>query len=459
MAVAPYFVISPNTLLSLVGFLRGSALDEIEPSAAWRDARVDVLIPALNEERTIVLCLDSLLGQTLQPHRVVLVDDGSSDRTVELCRQFSEANGLDIDIVRRAQPIGKTPSVKEGARRFDADIEFVLDADTVLVSDDYIERTVREFYKDPRIASVCGFVLPMRENDRAAMAGRPRIAAFLKNRGDVELVLRRHPLHRLARRITNVYRDALYYFLQQFVYRGQMALYGTIINPVGCAVAYRRGYLRGLFDRYEPILGDDLTFSEDIFIGFAFLEQGYRNVQIPDVFVRSEEPEAQQVPRQIFMWSSAFLQSCYYFPELVLSPFKVFKRRAHARTHPAIVAEDGLVDTSAESPEAQIDFTRRYGRAIGWAILLSAVEKISFPFVLLAMILLNWWQVLGLTIAAETAVQVLLVLVFAKGRRMEHIGKGLIATPLRYGSMMFDLVTITRFFAEILFVREHHWRK
>ena len=77
-----------------------------------------------------------------------------------------------------------------------------------------------------------------------------------------------------------MYREVLYLFLQRFVYRGQMVFFGTITNPVGCAVAYRRKYVEALFDFVGPVLGDDLTNSEDIFIGMGMLNEGYRNIQL-----------------------------------------------------------------------------------------------------------------------------------------------------------------------------------
>ena len=118
----------------------------------------------------------------------------------------------------------------------------------------------------------------------------------------------------------------LYLFLQRFINRGQMALFGTTSNPVGCAVAYRRKYLTALFDHFEPLLGDDLTNSEDIFIGLAMLNEGYRNIQLTDVCARTVEPEVQRLPRQVYLWSSAFLQSSFYFDALLKSPFKAHKR-------------------------------------------------------------------------------------------------------------------------------------
>jgi hypothetical protein len=34
-----------------------------------------------------------------------------------------------------------------------------------------------------------------------------------------------------------------------------------------------------LFDHFDPTLGDDLTNSEDIFIGMGMLDEDYRNIQ------------------------------------------------------------------------------------------------------------------------------------------------------------------------------------
>ena len=130
--------------------------------------------------------------------------------------------------------------------------------------------------------------------------------------------------------VTNLYREVLYLFLQRFVYRGQMVFFGSIMNPVGCAVAYRRKYVEKLFDHFGPIFGDDLTNSEDIFIGLALLNEGYRNIQLTDVYARTVEPLCTRLPRQVYMWSSSFLQSCYYFDPLVRSPLRSSSARCFA---------------------------------------------------------------------------------------------------------------------------------
>lgn len=79
MTTLPYFVFSLSTILSLGGLFRGPDPTRPTPVEDWRQATVDVIIPALNEEHNIALCLVSVLRQTVRPRRIVLIDDGSTD--------------------------------------------------------------------------------------------------------------------------------------------------------------------------------------------------------------------------------------------------------------------------------------------------------------------------------------------------------------------------------------------
>lgn len=463
MATTPYFILSPNTVLSLIGLLRGPDKTLPTPSDDWKTATVDVVIPAFNEESNIPLCLASLVRQTRKPRRITLIDDGSQDRTVEYAETFCKLNGMELTTIRRARSIGKTPTLKRQSRESDCDVEFILDGDTVLESENYIERIVEELYKGAGIASACGTVLPLRDRDRRAMLETDALKTFLGAQPEASIYPRVGWFHHLQRGITDLYRDVLYYFLQKFVYRGQMAFFGGILNPVGCAVAYRRKVLKALvFDRYEPILGDDLTNSEDIFIGFAMNDNGYRNIQLTDVYARSQEPEVGRVPGQIYLWSSSFLQSCYYFDELMRSPFKALRRYRRRKVEEAELAK-GLGDKRVrQEPYRQTfgaDTTAEYGRPIGWVLFMSAFEKVAFPTALLIMILLQLWEPLAVTLVAETAVATGILVTVAKGHRLQYLFKGLLVTPLRYAVLLFDLVTIGRFAADLWLFRNRRWRK
>jgi glycosyltransferase involved in cell wall biosynthesis len=519
VATIPYFVFSPSTLLSLSGFLRGP--DPVRPTPAedWRAAKVDLVIPALNEADNIVLCLASVLRQTLRPRRILLIDDGSTDGTVERAKAFCAYHGVELTAVQRRAPIGKTPTIKRQARELDSDVEFILDADTVLESETYIERTVQELYQAVGIASSFGTILPQRKKDRRAAENVPEVQRFLQAHPAPHPPTRTSPIHDFARGVTNLYREVLYLFLQRFIYRGQIVFFGTTANPVGCAVAYRRKYVRALFDHIGPILGDDLTNSEDIFIGFSMLNEGYRNIQLTDVYARTVEPEVQRLPRQIYLWSSSFLQSCYYFDPLLRSPFKAFKRWRSRRGHgtrpaarvtargyagagmPALAGAGagstggGVVTSAAQRPMQMRDAraiglefqpagaagaidrgdrrvirepyrqafgrsrTADFGRPAGWVLALSAVEKIFFPTSLLIMAILRMWEALAITVAAETAICLFALCLVMKGRRIEYLLKGILATPIRYALLTSELVTIGRFATDLWITNNRKWRK
>ncbi len=459
-APTPFFVLGPNTILSLLGLVRKTDHTVAAPGKDWREIKVDVVIPAHNEEATIILCLESLFRQSLKPRRVVLMDDGSKDRTRELGLRYAVERGLPVESMRSESSIGKTPGVKRNARELDGDVIFILDGDTLLITPDYIERCVRELYEGVGIASACGGVVPLRRHDRRAWAALPPVKEFYDRHPDISVFKQHGRFSWLLHGITNTYRDFLYFYLRGFIYRGQMAFFGSIINPIGCAVAYRREYIRDLFDHYEPSLGDDLTTSEDIFIGFALLQRGYRNILVDGVHVLTEEPFANRLPRQLYLWSSSFLQSCYYFPDLVLSPFKVFKRVALQRKEKhSGVAERRKIKEAYRQPFGS-DYTSKYGRPIGWTIFFGLIEKLSFSLILLYLIAFREWEMLGWTVVTELGLLLVLTLVLAvRERRPDYLWKMLLCTPVRYFVAIFDLGVFISFAVDVWVLKDFKWRK
>ena len=51
---------------------------------------VSIIVPAYNVEHYIKKCMQSLLKQTYQNIEIILVDDGSTDKTLEICSKYSE---------------------------------------------------------------------------------------------------------------------------------------------------------------------------------------------------------------------------------------------------------------------------------------------------------------------------------------------------------------------------------
>ena len=228
----------------------------------------------------------------------------------------------------------------------------------MLESDNYIERTVQELYQAVGIASAFGTILPQRRRDRRRSQKQSRVRCVQRDVPASAVRRDAAGFSDLRRGITNLYREVLYLFLQRFLYRGQMAFFGTTRIRLAARSRIAAKYVKALFDYISPILGDDLTNSEDIFIGFAMLNEGYRNIQLTDVYARTVEPEVQRLPRQIYLWSSSFLQSCYYFDPLMRSPFKAVKRWLNGSGGKTVPAPRARVPQTARAGAGSTSFLR-----------------------------------------------------------------------------------------------------
>ena len=52
--------------------------------------KVSVIIPIYNSEKYLYQCLESVTGQTLRDIEIILIDDGSTDSSYEICEKFQE---------------------------------------------------------------------------------------------------------------------------------------------------------------------------------------------------------------------------------------------------------------------------------------------------------------------------------------------------------------------------------
>ena len=138
---------------------------------------VGVVIPAYNAERFIVEALESVASQSLPPKQVVVVDDGSEDRTSERVREWERDNGFATTLIRQDN-MGASAARNRGVDALTTDLVALLDADDVW-EDDHLALLVPELERHPDLVLVFG--------DQRIWDGKKTIQeSFLKGKATLE---------------------------------------------------------------------------------------------------------------------------------------------------------------------------------------------------------------------------------------------------------------------------------
>ena len=123
----------------------------------------NIIIPTYNEEKFISLTLQSIVEQTVLPSKVVVVNDGSTDKTVEIVNSFVEKYSF-ISVVNKSSDAIHLPGSKviqafqKGLETLDDNYDIIvkIDADLIFPSN-YFETIIKHFQSDERIGMVGGF--------------------------------------------------------------------------------------------------------------------------------------------------------------------------------------------------------------------------------------------------------------------------------------------------------------
>ncbi|MGZ4293393.1 MAG: glycosyltransferase family 2 protein [Solirubrobacteraceae bacterium] len=108
-----------------------------------------VLIPNWNGMRWLPGCLESIAAQTLTPHEVIIVDNGSSDGSVDWLRSEHPS----VRLVELGRNAGFAVAANHGFAAARSDVVALLNTDVVL-EPDWVARTLRALRADPGAAAV-----------------------------------------------------------------------------------------------------------------------------------------------------------------------------------------------------------------------------------------------------------------------------------------------------------------
>ncbi len=173
---------------------------------------ISIIVPVRNEEKVISRLLNSLvtINYPSDKTETIIVEDGSTDRTLGVCVEFAKSHNLNLKIHHRASSDGKPSALNFGLGEAKGEIIGVFDADSVPAPDCLIN--VCEYFSEPNIAAVQGRTLSINSEENmltrllsyedaawceAYLQGKDSLNLFVGLRGSCQFI-RRETLEKLG---------------------------------------------------------------------------------------------------------------------------------------------------------------------------------------------------------------------------------------------------------------------
>ena len=236
---------------------------------------VSVIIAAYNEDKVIVRTVESVLSNGYEDLELIVVNDGSSDSTLDVLREKYGANPL-VRILDQPNR-GKSAALNNAISHAAHDVLIAIDADTIFRRGT-IGKLVRHF-SDPRVGAVSG-------------------NARVGNRGGW---------------ITRF--QSMEYIYGFNLDRRALDLLNAITVVPGAVGAWRKSLVRGLGG-----FGHD-TLAEDTDLTLAIRRLGYVIRYEEEAVAFTEAPETlSALARQRFRWAFGTLQAAWKHRDAMFDP-------------------------------------------------------------------------------------------------------------------------------------------
>jgi cellulose synthase/poly-beta-1,6-N-acetylglucosamine synthase-like glycosyltransferase len=117
---------------------------------------VSIIVPVKDEEKVVGRLLEAFLNVDYPPEKreIIIVEDGSTDKTVEICEKYARRNPNQIRLIRRPISNGKPSALNYALKHVRGEIVAVFDADSVPESNVLLKAA--KYFEDPPTAAVQG---------------------------------------------------------------------------------------------------------------------------------------------------------------------------------------------------------------------------------------------------------------------------------------------------------------
>ena len=95
-----------------------------------------IIIPVYNVEKYLSQCLDSILNQDFTDFELILVDDGSTDRSGEICDQYKSKDSR-VNVIHQENS-GQATARNAGTKASKGEYIIYIDSDDFIISNDFL---------------------------------------------------------------------------------------------------------------------------------------------------------------------------------------------------------------------------------------------------------------------------------------------------------------------------------
>ena len=93
--------------------------------------KISTIVPAYNTEKSIHKCVDSILAQNFKDFELILVDDGSTDKSGVIFDEYTMKD-IRITALHNNQNEGLSNAIKTGIKKSQGDLITIVDSDDFL---------------------------------------------------------------------------------------------------------------------------------------------------------------------------------------------------------------------------------------------------------------------------------------------------------------------------------------
>lgn len=116
---------------------------------------ISLIIPIYNSERYLHHCIASIINQSYQSLEIILINDGSTDNSLNICQQLQKQDSR-IKIINQENK-GASIARLEGIKQAKGEFLIFVDSDDI-VEPDYVEQLYNALQKHHTMIAACGMI-------------------------------------------------------------------------------------------------------------------------------------------------------------------------------------------------------------------------------------------------------------------------------------------------------------